>query len=172
MDSTRYAGRRIERSAVIALLAAILTGCSSTTDLVVSAPRSTVTRENALRLAQQFATTINGRVYAIAPSGSMRPVLDECSIVTVERVPIDRLKKGDIVVYRNRAGIEVIHRLYECHDGLWFVLGDNNPSIDRETVSGRNLLGRVCAIFYTSTANREASLAPSIPTAAALHGSP
>jgi hypothetical protein len=30
------------------------------------------------------------------------------------------------------------------------VLGDNNPSVDREAVTPANLIGRVCAIFYTT----------------------
>ena len=81
----------------------------------------------------------------------MLPTLDEGSIVTIERVALDKLKKGDIIVYRNAAGLAVIHRLYERLNDLWFVLGDNNASVDRETVSAENLLGRVCAIFYTAT---------------------
>jgi hypothetical protein len=32
----------------------------------------------------------------------------------------------------------------------WVVLGDNNSTVDREVVTPANLLGRVCAIFYTS----------------------
>ena len=71
--------------------------------------------------------------------------------MTVEKVAWEKLHKGDIVVYRNSSGIAVIHRLYELHADLWYVLGDNNASVDREMVSGGNLIGRVCAIFYTAT---------------------
>ncbi|MGC4071349.1 MAG: hypothetical protein QM760_02280 [Nibricoccus sp.] len=44
----------------------------------------------------------------------------------------------------------MIHRLYEQSGDGWLVLGDNNPAIDRESVRASNLLGRVCAIFYTA----------------------
>jgi signal peptidase I len=80
----------------------------------------------------------------------MKPTLDEGSVVTIERVPFTDLRQGDIVIYRNRAGTPVVHRLYQRTNDRWLVLGDNNPSVDREAVCATNLLGRVCAIFYTS----------------------
>ena len=148
---------------VSALLIIGLTGCATNATVAAAAPRSNVSHDHALVLAKQVASSIGGRVYVIAPSGSMLPTLDETSIVTVEKVSVDRLSRGDIVVYRNASGEAVIHRLYERHDDCWFVLGDNNASIDRETVSAGNFLGRVCAIFYTATnpkATRQASLVP------------
>lgn len=151
MDSTEYVYRRIVSSLAVGLLAIGLFGCTTGSTLTTAAPRSNVSRDQALTLAKQVAASIGGRVYAIAPSGSMLPTLDEGSIVTVEIVALDKLKKGDIIIYRNASGIAVIHRLYERHDDRWYVLGDNNASIDRETVSAGNFLGRVCAIFYTAS---------------------
>ena len=150
MDSTWHAYRRIVSTLAAALVSIGIAGCYSGPRTSETAPRSSVTRDLALTLAKDVASSIGGRVYAIAPSGSMIPTLDEGSIVTVERVSLEKLKMGDIVIYRNAKGLAVIHRLYECHDGRWYVLGDNNTTIDRETVSSANFLGRVCAIFYTS----------------------
>ena len=167
MDSTVYARRRIVPSVASVLLAIACVGCSTSSNIAVTAPRSTVTRANALTLARQVATSIGGRVYAIAPSGSMLPTLDEGSIVTIEKVSLEKLHKGDIIVYRNASGAAVIHRLYERHDDRWFVLGDNNASVDRETVSAGNFLGRVCAIFYTAAdAGRTSDATPSDPLTA------
>ena len=151
MDSIRFYRQRIVLPLAIASLVIALAGCTTKSNVSSAAPRSTITRAKALTLARQVAESINGKVYAVAPSGSMLPTLDEGSIVTVEHVTLDKLDRGDIVIYRNNCGKVVIHRLYERHDSRWFVLGDNNPSVDRETVSSENLLGRVCAIFYTST---------------------
>jgi len=150
MDSNGFYRQRIVSSLAIILLVNALLGCTSTPVVAFSAPRSTVTRAKALGLAKQVAASIGGKVYAVAPSGSMVPTLDEGSIVTVEKVNLEKLKRGDIVIYRNASGTVVIHRLYERHDNRWFVLGDNNVSVDHDTVSSDNLLGRVCAIFYTS----------------------
>ena len=150
MDFTHHPASHAARSLQILLLAIATAGCSTSQFVTDTAPRSTVSRNEAIALAKHVAASIDGQVYAVAPTGSMLPTLDDGSIVAVEKVPLDRLQKGDIVIYRNAAGIAVIHRLYECHGDRWFVLGDRNASIDRETVSSCNLLGRVCAIFYTS----------------------
>lgn len=80
----------------------------------------------------------------------MKPTLDESSVVTIERVGFAELRRGDIIIYRNSAGVPIIHRLYEQHGTRWLVLGDNNSSIDMEAVTASNFVGRVCAIFYTS----------------------
>ena len=103
-----------------------------------------------MALAKMTATTIGGAVYTVAPTGSMKPTLDESSVVTVEKIAFAELRQGDIVIYRSLTGTPIIHRLYEQHGDRWLVLGDNNASIDRESVTSANLLGRVCAIFYTA----------------------
>ena len=110
-------------------------------------------------MAQQTAMAAGGRVFTIAPTGSMKPTLDENSVVTVEVVNFDQLRTGDIVIYRNASGIPIVHRLYEKVSNEWFVLGDNNSRVDREAVTAGNLLGRVCAIFYTSSGPQDVSLA-------------
>jgi len=146
------------------VLAFALSGCATGSNVSNVAPHSTVSRDDALALAKHVATSIGGRVFAIAPSGSMLPTLDEGSIVTIEKVALERLRVGDIIVYRNASGMAVIHRLYEQHGDRWFVLGDNNTSIDRESVSAGNFIGRVCAIFYTASASTSAdnsTIAPS-----------
>lgn len=151
MDSSGFNGQRIVRTLALTSLALAIFGCANQRMADFTAPRSTVTREKALGLAKEVAASIDGKVYAVAPSGSMIPTLDEGSIVTVEKVTLDELKKGDIVIYRAGSGMVVIHRLYEKHRNCWFVLGDNNSSIDLDTVTPQNLLGRVCAIFYTAS---------------------
>ncbi len=124
-----------------------VTGCTSP---VAFAPRSNLSRESAVIMAQQTAEAAGGRVFMIAPTGSMKPTLDENSVVTVEIVSFGQLRTGDIVIYRNADGFPVVHRLYEKSNGCWYALGDNNTKVDREAVTETNLLGRVCAIFYTS----------------------
>jgi len=115
------------------------------------APRSNLSRDSAIIMAQRTAEAAGGRVFTIAPTGSMKPTLDENSVVAVETVVFGQLRKGDIIIYRNSAGVPIVHRLYEQGNGSWLVLGDNNTAVDREAVTPANLLGRVCAIFYTSS---------------------
>ena len=133
----------------LVLATLVLSGCS--TPPSAEAPRSNLTRENAIMMAQRTAEATGGQVFTIAPTGSMKPTLDENSVVAVETVAFGQLRQGDIIIYRSSTGVPVVHRLYERVDGCWFVLGDNNASVDREAVTPANLLGRVCAIFYTSS---------------------
>jgi signal peptidase I len=158
MDFTRQFS---VKTTALLLYAFIGAGCVSEAGKGLAAPRSNLTRSNALTLAKMVAANVHGQVYVVAPTGSMRPTLDEGSIVTIEKVNWDKLQTGDIVIYRSTSGSAVIHRLYERHDQGWFVLGDNNVSIDRETVTSNNLLGRVCAIIYTAATpspSRDAAL--------------
>lgn len=129
---------------------ATFTGCSTVPE-AGTAPRSSVSREHALSLAQITASTVGGQVFTIAATGSMKPTLDESSVVTAEKVPFAQLRRGDIIIYRSAAGFPIIHRLYEQHGESWLVLGDNNGAVDREAVTPDNFMGRVCAIFYTSS---------------------
>jgi len=126
------------------------------------APQSNLPRAKALAIAQQTADALGGRVFTIAPTGSMKPTLDENSVVTVEVVKYEDLRTGDIVIYRDNAGLPIVHRLHHKDGNRWIVLGDNNSTVDRETVTPVNLIGRVCAIFYTSP-----GVGPSGPTALA-----
>jgi signal peptidase I len=137
----------------------LLNGCATEP----LAPQSNLSRENAIAIAQQTADKLGGRVFTVAPTGSMKPTLDENSVVAVETVKFDDLRPGDIVIYRDTAGLPIVHRLHHKTADRWIVLGDNNSSADRETVTPANLVGRVCAIFYTSSP----SFATAEPTALA-----
>lgn len=138
---------------------AMLSGCASMDPI---AAQSSLSREKGIAMAQHTADTMGGRVFTIAPTGSMKPTLDENSIVTVEQVDFAKLRQGDIVIYRDAAGLPIVHRLHQKSGDRWIVLGDNNSSVDREAVTPNNFVGRVCAIFYTSE-----GAAPAIPTALA-----
>jgi len=160
LDPSRFL--RLAFAAVFLALASFQIGCATTGSTAKVAPRSSVSRDHALSLAQLTANAVGGQVYTVAPTGSMKPTLDESSVVTVEKISFSELRRGDIVIYRSASGAPVIHRLYEQSGDSWLVLGDNNPAIDREAVRAGNLLGRVCAIFYTSagsTLDGQAALA-------------
>lgn len=122
-----------------------LAGCAG----IPTAPRSTLPRQSALDLAHITASQLGGSVRVIAPTGSMRPVLDEHSVVTIEPAPWVLLNAGDIVLYRRRDGREVLHRLLSLSGSEWTVAGDANGTIDPENVTPKNYQGRVAAIFYT-----------------------
>jgi len=143
--------QRFVTTALLVGAVALGAGCTSVRTEAEAAPRSSISRQSAFSLAHITARTVNGQVFAVAPTGSMKPTLDENSVVTVERVAFSHLRRGDIIIYLNSHGQPIIHRLYEQHGDRWFVLGDNNGSVDAEAVTAANFQGRVCAIFYTSS---------------------
>ncbi len=152
-------GFRVRLSVFVGVLTllAFQAGCASSGTARAGgiAPGSSVSREHALALAQLTANAVGGQVFTVAATGSMKPTLDESSVVAVETVSFSSLRRGDIVIYRSASGSPVIHRLYQQRGNAWLVLGDNNPSIDREAVTDGNFLGRVCAIFYTGDSSVE-----------------
>jgi signal peptidase I len=142
------AGLRVLLSRLAAGLAFfVLAGCST---INPAAPQSTIPRDRAISLAQQTAALVGGSVFTIAPTGSMKPTLDENSVVAIEKVAFSHLRRGDIVVYRSAAGLPIIHRLHAQVNHRWLVFGDNNEAVDAEVLTETNFLGRVCAIFYTT----------------------
>ncbi len=138
------------RLASLGVAALLLSGCTTSAPVVMTAPQSNLSRACAVQMAQRTAEAAGGNVFMVAPTGSMKPTLDENSVVAVERVFFAQLRHGDIVIYRSASGQPIVHRLHAQIQNNWQVLGDNNSAVDRELVTPANLLGRVCAIFYTS----------------------
>lgn len=74
----------------------------------------------------------DGKIIQIKPQGySMYPLLlpgrDE---VQIEKTDITKAKRGDVLLYRRKEGILVLHRVYRRQkDGLYMV-GDNQTEIE------------------------------------------
>jgi hypothetical protein len=62
-----------------------------------------------------------------------------------------KLRAGMLVVYRNRFGETIAHRLVARQDSGWQIKGYNNDQPDSTLVTGANLIGVVYATFYTSS---------------------
>jgi len=144
-------------TAVAIILTGILCGGCATNQPV--APQSSLSRTKAIAMAKDAADALGGRVFTVSQTGSMKPTLDENSVVALEPARYHELQSGDIVVYRNQHGRAVVHRLLQRSKSGWWVLGDNNAKADREVVTEDNLIGRVCAIFYTSSSGPDSSAA-------------
>ena len=129
------------------LCLALLSGCASTP--LLRSPASAVPREQAMPLALATATAVGGTVHEIT-GASMLPTLGSNVLAVCEPAPFATLRAGDLVLYRNRAGTLIAHRLHQYipGDAAWFALGDNNAHADTQTVSATNYAGRVWVVFY------------------------
>ena len=73
-----------------------------------------------------------GVTVRIRPIGnSMRPLIhaDRDTVCLIKADP-EKLAVGDIVLYRRRSGILVLHRIISEKNGLFYLSGDNNFEIE------------------------------------------
>ena len=123
---------------------------------VATAPASPVAIRDALTDAQALARThVGAKVMKIAGT-SMLPYFGDGALVVVTPIDEAKLRAGMLVVYQNRFGETIAHRLVARQDSGWQIKGYNNDQPDSTLVTGANLLGVVYATFYTSR--------PSVPT--------
>ena len=80
---------------------------------------------------------------------SMLPYFGPGSVLVVKPITAARLREGMVVVYTNRFGEKVAHRLEAQLGEGWKVKGYNNSRSDSTLVTGANLLGVVYAVFNT-----------------------
>ena len=75
----------------------------------------------------------------------MEPLYASGTIMVVARKKFEELRRGQTILYRNRANVTVAHVLVaKCADG-WRVAGLNNRVHDNDGVRPENLLGVVVA---------------------------
>jgi len=123
---------------------------------VATAPASPVAIRDALTDAQALARAHAGATVMKIAGTSMLPYFGDGALVVVTPIDEAKLRAGMLVVYRNRFGETIAHRLVAQQDSGWQIKGYNNDQPDSTLVTGANLLGVVYATFYTSH--------PSVPT--------
>ncbi len=112
----------------------------------VSAVSWDATLSDAHRVANRHADL---QVLRIAGS-SMLPFFGEGSVVIVKRIESLHLRAGMVVVYQNRFGETVAHRLISQGAQGWMAQGYNNQEVDSTPVTDANLVGVVYATFHSS----------------------
>jgi signal peptidase I len=115
------------------------------------APSSTLDWASATKVATAVRYMVPGsRLVTVMPTGSMKPVFDERSMLIIEPAPFDSLQVGDIVTYRHpRFGLPVVHRITEKRGDQFWSQGDNNSRADDVRITRENYEGRVFSIVYS-----------------------
>jgi signal peptidase I len=113
-------------------------------------PLTAVSLSTALADAQKLAETRPGAQVMRIEGKSMLPFFGEGSVVVVKKIDPAKLRPGMVVVYTNRFGETVAHRLVATAVGGWIAQGYNNNQPDSTVVNGTNLLGVVYATFHSS----------------------
>lgn len=109
----------------------------------------------ALEDAKAIADRHEGAAVFRVSGTSMLPYFGDGALLVMKPIPASRLRPGMVVVYRNRLGETVAHRLVaEAREG-WVVRGYNNDRPDSTRVDGTNLQGVVYAILHPRNTESE-----------------
>ncbi len=134
-------------------------------------PLTGVSLETVLADAQKLAAARSGAQVMRIEGKSMLPFFGEGSVVVIKKIDPAKLRAGMVVVYTNRFGETVAHRLVTATKAGWIAQGYNNKKADSTMVDGTNLIGVVYATFHSNGRAVEsvdlAAMSKAIPSALA-----
>ena len=133
----------------------------------VARPVSTVSLDVVLADAQKVADARPGAQVLRIEGKSMLPFFGEGSVVVVRKIDPAKLRPGMVVVYTNRFGETVAHRLVALAEGGWVAQGYNNTATDSTLVNASNLNGVVYATFHSNGCTELSDAVAKIPVALA-----
>ncbi len=90
-----------------------------------------------------------GHQLLVIRGGSMEPAIGLGAVVDVVKVPVDQLRKGDVITVKGENGVVITHRIFDIKpaaDGseTWFrTKGDANETPDPVLLPARQIEGRV-----------------------------
>lgn len=88
-----------------------------------------------------FVPSLWGQKPLVIISGSMEPTLKVGGVLYYEKINIDELDEGDILVYQANEHI-ISHRIVDIIEDDFITKGDKNNSIDNYLVSSNQVLGK------------------------------
>ena len=106
-----------------------------------------VDRHDAWRYAEQVAAQHEGAFVVWGDGASMAPLYPSGTVLVIERVSFDQLRRGSTVIYRNSDGRPIAHVLVAPSRKGWRTAGLGNQHVDEESVSPENLLGVVMSAY-------------------------
>ncbi|MBR4768726.1 MAG: signal peptidase I [Lachnospiraceae bacterium] len=90
-------------------------------------------------------TGLFGIGYAVVVSGSMEPALHVNDMIVYQKLDRDEYTEGDIIVFQDKEGTLITHRIQAVRGLELITKGDANPIFD-EPITFQNVVGRV--VFY------------------------
>ena len=126
-------------------------------------PLAPFSLEAALTDAHKLAVRHSEAQVVRVEGRSMLPFFGDGSVLVVTSLSAVQVKPGMVVVYQNRFGDTVAHRVIApTLDGGWVVRGYNNAEADTTIVNEGNLMGVVYATFYSNGRSTDANLLASL----------
>lgn len=137
----------ILKAAALTLVVAVAGAKAGVTNFSAD-PASKVSLATALADAHRIAA-LKGDTVVRVEGVSMLPYFGDGSVLVVRSTAADALREGMVVVYRNRFGETVAHRLEARSGAGWTVRGANNAVADSTLVTANNLIGTVYVTLYS-----------------------
>jgi len=138
---------RLRTAAVIATFFAFISLAQAT---LMERPVSSVSFLDTLSDAQKVALRHSDMQVLRISGKSMLPFFGEGSVVVIKKIESEKLHAGMVVVYQNRFGETVAHRLIAQSAAGWVAQGYNNNAADSTLVDSSNLMGVVYATFHSN----------------------
>jgi len=136
-------------SRLLAVAAFVFVGAAAQAS-VVERPLSDVSFSATLSDAHTVAAHHTDMQVLRISGSSMLPFFGDGSVVIVKKIEAEQLRAGMVVVYQNRFGETVAHRLVASTAAGWTAQGYNNASADTTVVNEANLMGVVYATFHSN----------------------
>ena len=88
-----------------------------------------------------------GEVIEISPQGySMYPlIVPGRDTAVIQRVNVNAIRRGDVILYRRPQDIQVLHRVYKRTKAGLYLVGDNQKEIEGP-ISDEQVRGIMCGI--------------------------
>lgn len=101
--------------------------------------------------ARALATAHQGLRIMRVSGTSMEPFFTDGAVIVVRPLMFARLETGMLVIYRNRFGETVAHRLVARTENGWRARGQANDKPDSTLVTPTNFIGVIYATFNDVT---------------------
>jgi signal peptidase I len=152
----------------ISILLTALFGAGLARAEFTARPMTAISLDTVLADAHKLAEARPGAQVLRIEGKSMLPFFGEGSVVVTKKIAPAKLRAGMVVVYKNRFGETVAHRLVATVNGGWVAQGYNNDKADSTLVNAENLIGVVYATFHSNGRSGDlAAVATSVPAALA-----
>ena len=92
----------------------------------------------------------NGSAVKLKPQGySMYPLfVPGRDSAVIEKADCDRLKKGDVILYRRENGILVLHRICRITKDGFYTVGDNQTAVEGPLTASQ-ISGKLIHIIFS-----------------------
>jgi signal peptidase I len=134
----------------------------ATPALAAEGPRTAVSLNTALADARRLAEAKPGLSLVRVAGSSMLPYFGDGAVLVLRPTTAAKLQIGMIVVYTNRVGETVAHRIIAADGAGWIAQGYNNRLPDSTRVTDANLVGAVYATFHSTGNSSTPEIAASL----------